>query len=166
MACARFLLAVALHYTLVYSTKAATDTLQGQIYLMDSVRQIQNYTSLTAGQSYVADFQVNGQPSNATIGNVLGFCVVLRNVGPSQCQYTIQLASGTIQVYAAISTVAHLLTCVEFSTRMILQITLLLGFRKEATRRYMHCAQHVHGQACMLCTLSKRIPICIDRLQS
>ena len=64
---------------------------------MESVHQIQNNNNLQAGQSYVANFQVNAQPSNATVGNV-GFCVVLRNVGLSQCQYTIKLAPGTVQV--------------------------------------------------------------------
>ena len=92
------MLALTFLATLAYSTTAASDVLQGDIYLEDSVRQIQNYTSLTAGQSYVANFQVNAQASNATMGNVMGFCMVLRDVGPAQCQYTIQLASGTVQV--------------------------------------------------------------------
>lgn len=91
------LLAFALLATLQSAT-AATDVLQGDIYLMNSVHQIDNYTDLKAGQSYVANFQVNAQASNATIGSVLGFCTVLRDVGPSQCQYTIQLASGSVQV--------------------------------------------------------------------
>ncbi len=94
------LLAFAL-LAMLHSATAATDVLQGDIYLMDSVHQIQNYTDLKAGQSYVANFQVNAQASNATIGSVLGFCTVLRDVGPSQCQYTIQLASGSVQVLAS-----------------------------------------------------------------
>lgn len=49
----------------------------------------------------MANFQVNAEASNATIGSVLGFCTVLRDVGPSQCQYTIQLASGSVQVLAS-----------------------------------------------------------------
>lgn len=85
-------------FALFHSPNAATDVLQGNIYLMDYVNQVQNYTTLTAGQSYVASFQVNAQFSNATIGTVCGFCTVLRDVGPSQCQYTIQLASGSVQV--------------------------------------------------------------------
>ena len=80
------------------STSAASQVIEGEIYLMDSVHQTQNYTNLQAGQIYTANFQVNAQPSNATVGSVLGYCVVLRDVGPAQCQYTIQLASGTVQV--------------------------------------------------------------------
>jgi len=94
------LLAIAL-LAVLHPATAATDVLQGDIYLMDSVHQIDNYTDLKAGQSYVANFQVNDQASNATIGSVLGFCTVLRDVGPSQCQYTIQLASGSVQVLAS-----------------------------------------------------------------
>lgn len=92
------LLALAL-LALLHSANAATDVLQGDIHLMDSVNQISNYTNLKAGQSYVAVFQVDAQPSNATSGTVFGFCTVLRDVGPSQCQYTIQLASGSVQVF-------------------------------------------------------------------
>ena len=74
------LLAFALLATLNSAT-AATDVSQGDIYLLDSVHHIDNYTDLKAGQSYVANFQVNAQASNATIGSVLGFCTVLQDVG-------------------------------------------------------------------------------------
>lgn len=94
----RYALTVATLATLLHLTVGDTDVIQGDIYLMSSVNQIQNYTSLKAGQIYVANFDVRAQPSNATIGDVMGFCVVLRDIGPSQCQYTIQLASGTVQV--------------------------------------------------------------------
>ena len=75
----------------------ATDvTLQGNTYIVDAANFV-NTTSLTAGQPFVLDLLATDQATNATLGSVLGYCVPLRATGPSQCQYTVQLASGTLQ---------------------------------------------------------------------
>ena len=74
-------------------------TIEANVYVTDSANiDVVNVTSIQAGQTFVLDFLLTDQASNATVGAVLGFCVVLRSQGPSQCQYTVQLASGTIQV--------------------------------------------------------------------
>ena len=54
--------------------------------------------NLTAGNLFVTDLLITDQATNASLGEMMGFCVVLRNGGPSQCQMTLQLASGTVQV--------------------------------------------------------------------
>ena len=75
----------------------ATDiTLQGSTYILDSAGFI-NTTSLTVGQPTVLDLLATDQATNATIGNILGYFVPLRPTGPFQVQYTVQLASGTLQ---------------------------------------------------------------------
>ena len=69
-------------------------TINVKAYLTDST--ITNVTSVTAGQTSVNNLLLADQATNATIGSVLGFCVAFRSQGPSQCQYTTQLASGTL----------------------------------------------------------------------
>ena len=54
--------------------------------------------NLTAGNVYVSDLLITSQSTNATIGEALGYCVVLRNGGPNMRQLTLQLPSGTVQV--------------------------------------------------------------------
>ena len=80
---------------------AATDaTIRGSVYITDTANFV-NVTSVSAGKTFVIDFVATDQAKNATIGNLLGFCVALRSNGPSQCQYTVQLTSGTIQASRA-----------------------------------------------------------------
>ena len=120
---------------LLHSATAATDVLQGDIYLMDSFNQVQNYTTLTAGQTYVAIFQVQDQASNATIGTVFGFCTVLRDVGPSQCQYTIQLASGSVQVFT------HRQSPIAIVLALLLQLVYAAGI---PVRVHLGLSSHVY----------------------
>lgn len=54
--------------------------------------------NLTAGAVVISQLVFTDQATNATIGESLGFCVALRDGGPSQCQITLQLASGSVQV--------------------------------------------------------------------
>ena len=54
--------------------------------------------NLTAGAITVSHLLINQQATNFTVGEALGYCVALRDGGPSQCQLTLQLASGTVQV--------------------------------------------------------------------
>lgn len=54
--------------------------------------------NLTAGAVVISQLVLTDQGTNATVGESLGFCVALRDAGPSQCQITLQLASGTVQV--------------------------------------------------------------------
>ena len=80
---------------------AKAATINVNAYLTDST--ITNVTSVTAGQTSTIDLLLTDQATNATVGSVLGFCVALRSQGPSQCQYTTHLASGTLQVAGQVS---------------------------------------------------------------
>ena len=85
--------------TVLFAAEASRVVIQGDTYVTDSVNVGLDYTSnLTAGSTYIANFLYTAQPSNTTSGNSLGFCTILRDLGPSQCQYTLQLASGTIRI--------------------------------------------------------------------
>ena len=77
--------------------KATDVTIQGLDYITSAVNFV-NTTSLAAGQLYVIELLITDVATNATIGNWLGYCVALRSDGLSQCQYTVQLAEGTLQV--------------------------------------------------------------------
>ena len=77
---------------------AATDIVQANLYVTDSPVGQALGANVTAGETLVADFQLRDVQTNATLGNSLGYCILLRDAGPNQCQYTIQFASGTIQV--------------------------------------------------------------------
>ncbi len=77
------------------SPAAATDAVfQGDVYLTGTANYA-NITSLKAGQTFGFEFLFTDQASNATIGNIFSACIQLN--GPSSCQTTVQLASGTIQ---------------------------------------------------------------------
>lgn len=83
----------------VFPADATEATISANVYVTDSAGiDVTNVTSITAGQTFVLNFLLTDQATNATIGSVLGACVVLRSQGPSQCQYTAQLASGALQV--------------------------------------------------------------------
>ena len=76
---------------------ARETTVNARIYATDST--IGNITSVTAGQSFAANFIMTDRATNATIGTIMGFCVALRPKGqPCMCQSTGQLASGALQV--------------------------------------------------------------------
>lgn len=91
---------VACILTSLIAAEASREVIQGNIYVTDSVGVGPDYTSnLSAGSTYIANFLYTAQPSNTTVGSSLGFCTILRDSGPSQCQYTLQLASGTVQVH-------------------------------------------------------------------
>lgn len=77
---------------------AATDVVQANLYVTDSPIGQAYGANVTAGETLVADFQLRDVQTNATLGNSLGYCILLRAAGPNQCLYTIQFASGTIQV--------------------------------------------------------------------
>ena len=77
---------------------AATDVVQANLYVTDSPVGQAYGANVTAGETLVADFQLRDAQTNATLGNSLGYCILLRAAGPNQCLYTIQFASGTIQV--------------------------------------------------------------------
>lgn len=78
---------------------AAEVTINANIYVTDSTGiDLTNVTTITAGQIFVLNMLLADQATNATIGSVMGFGVVLRSQGPFQLQYTIQLASGSLQV--------------------------------------------------------------------
>ena len=77
---------------------AATEVVQGNLYFTDSPVGAAYGPSVQAGQILVADFALKALNTNATLGNSLGYCVLLRSGGPNQCLYTIQFASGSIQV--------------------------------------------------------------------
>ena len=95
-------------YTAVYAA-ASTEVIQGYAYRGDiyddtnpvprSERGPTPNKNLTAGAVTVSDLLITQQATNASVGEALGFCVALRDGGPSQCQLTTQLASGTIQVW-------------------------------------------------------------------
>lgn len=83
---------------------ASTEVIQGYAYrggICDVTNPADRSSTptknLTAGSISVSDLLTTDQASNATIGEALGFCVALRNGGPSQCQLTLQLGSGTVQ---------------------------------------------------------------------
>lgn len=84
---------------LIALASASTEILQGNIYDLTNLADPSPNPkhNLTAGNVYASDFLVNQPSTNATLGEALGFCVALRTGGPSQCQYTLQLASGTVQ---------------------------------------------------------------------
>lgn len=87
---------------------ASTEVIQGYAYRGDAydiINPVPRYdrgptptNNLTAGAATVSDLLITEQATNASVGKALGFCVALRDGGPSQCQITIQLASGTVQV--------------------------------------------------------------------
>ena len=93
------LLALFCFAAIVRSGAAMDTTINANVYATDSANiDVKNVTSILAGQTFVLNFLLTDQASNATIGELLGYCVVLTSQGPSQCQFTAQLASGTIQV--------------------------------------------------------------------
>ena len=90
------------------SVSAVTDVVQANLYVTDSPAGQAYGANVTAGEPLVADFQLRDLQTNATLGNSLGYCILLRNAGPNQCQYTIQFASGTIQVgHSRIQSAVH-----------------------------------------------------------
>lgn len=79
--------------------EAADVTINANVYVTDSAGiDLTNVTTITAGQTFVLNLLLTDQATNATIGSVMGFGVVLRPQGPFQVQYTVQLASGSLQV--------------------------------------------------------------------
>ena len=103
MSCLRQSLSISLVLPLLFSVAAvdlakATDvTIEGNSYATDSANFV-NVSSLVPGQAHVFDLLLTEQTTNATLGNFLGFCVDLRSDNLNQCQYTLQLAEGTLQV--------------------------------------------------------------------
>lgn len=80
-------------------SEAAEATINANVYVTDSTGiDLTNVTTITAGQTFVLNLLLADQATNATIGSAMGFGVVLRPQGPSQVQYTVQLASGSLQV--------------------------------------------------------------------
>ena len=83
----------------VLPADAAEATINANVYVTDATGiDLTNVTTITAGQTFVLNLLLTDQATNATIGSVLGFGVVLRSQGPFQVQYTLQLASGSLQV--------------------------------------------------------------------
>lgn len=81
----------------VLPADAKEETIRARVYATEST--VGDLTSVTAGQSFVYSFIVNDQATNATLGDIMGFCVALRPQGqPCMCQSTAQLAAGTLQV--------------------------------------------------------------------
>ncbi len=80
------------------AAQAATDVIRANLYVTDSPLGAAYGGNLTAGETLVADFEIKDLQTNATLGNSLGYCVLLRVEGPNQCLYTLQFASGTVQV--------------------------------------------------------------------
>lgn len=79
--------------------EAADVTINANVYVTDSAGiDLTNVTTITAGQTFVLNLLLTDQATNATIGSVMGFGVVLRPQRPFQVQYTVQLASGSLQV--------------------------------------------------------------------
>lgn len=93
--CFTFLLCLAV---CAATAKASTEIINGNLYVTDGPVPSAYGNNATAGDILVANFDVRDAQTNATIGNSLGYCVLLRDAGPNQCLYTIQFASGTIQV--------------------------------------------------------------------
>ena len=77
------------------TTRAATDVIKANLYVTDSLNTM---TGFKAGESFVLNSQIRDQATNATVGAELCACVNLRDGGPSQCEITLQFASGTVQV--------------------------------------------------------------------
>ena len=77
---------------------ASTEVISANLYVTDSPVSSAYGKNVTAGDRLVANFALRDIKTNATIGASLGYCVLLRDAGPNQCLYTIQFASGTIQV--------------------------------------------------------------------
>lgn len=86
--------------SLVVFTSAATEIIEASAYDLTDLGNPNPFPTrnLTAGNLFVTDLLVTDQATNASLGEMTGFCVVLRNGGPSQCQMTLRLASGTVQV--------------------------------------------------------------------
>ena len=81
---------------LFWSTvQGATSVIEANLYITDSVNA---RTGFKAGEMFVLNSQLRDQATNASIGTSLGFCVNLRDGGPSQCQMTLHFASGAVQV--------------------------------------------------------------------
>lgn len=96
---------------------ASSDVISANLYVTDSPVSSAYGNNATAGDKLVANFSLRDSETNATIGASLGYCVLLRDAGPNQCLYTIQFASGTIQVC---QTVLHdqIAVAVTLLTRM------------------------------------------------
>ena len=87
---------------------AATEVIQGYVFRgadYDITRSVPRFErgptptkNLTAGGVVISQLLLTDQATNATIGESLGLCVALRDGGPSQCQITLQLAPGAVQV--------------------------------------------------------------------
>lgn len=77
---------------------ASVDVISANLYVTDSPVSSAYGSNATAGDRLVANFALRDMRTNATVGASLGYCVLLRDTGPNQCLYTIQFASGTIQV--------------------------------------------------------------------
>lgn len=78
---------------------ATEATFNANVYVTEATGvDLTNVTTIEAGQSFVLNLLLTDQATNATIGSILGFGVVLRSQGPFQVQYTVQLASGSLQV--------------------------------------------------------------------
>ena len=87
---------------------ASTEVIQGYVFrganydITGSVPRFERgptpTKNLTAGAVVISQLVLTDQATNATIGESLGFCVALRDGGPSQCQITLQLAPGAVQV--------------------------------------------------------------------
>ena len=80
------------------SVGASSEVINANLYVTDSPVSSAYGNNATAGDKLVANFAIRDTSTNATVGASLGFCVLLRDAGPNQCLYTIQFASGTIQV--------------------------------------------------------------------
>lgn len=95
----------------VAAVGASTELINANLYVTDSPVSSAYGSNVTAGDRLVANFALRDIMTNATIGASLGYCVLLRDAGPNQCLYTIQFASGTIQVC---HTALHEEAAVEF----------------------------------------------------
>lgn len=83
----------------VATADASQVTINANVYITDSANiDLKNVTSIAAGQTFVLNSLLTEQATNATIGSILGFYVVLRSKGPFQVQQTVQLSSGSLQV--------------------------------------------------------------------
>ena len=89
--------------SLVAFTSAATEVIQASAYDLTDLGNPNPVPTrnLTAGNLFVTDLLVTDQATNGSLGEMTGFCIVLRDGGPSQCQMTLQLAPGTVQVACA-----------------------------------------------------------------
>ena len=83
----------------VLPAEATEATINAKVYITDATGiDLTDVATIKAGQTFVLNFLLADQATNATVGSVMGFGVVLRSKGPSQVQYTVQLASGSLQV--------------------------------------------------------------------